>query len=107
MPKNVLDHLFKIEAEAAALTAGAQSEADRRIHDNEEKNRAAFEERIKNEIHIQELSLKKEKEEIDNRYQTALNNFHEEIKNVHADERSFCALLNEYLTGTNPVSPRK
>jgi len=106
MPKNVLDHLLKVEAEAAALVTDAQNEADRRIHDNEEKNRAVFEERLKEETHKQETSLKKEKEEINARYQTALDNFHEEIKSVNACEPRFCALLNEYLAERTAVSRR-
>ena len=107
MPNNVLDHLLKVEAEAAALVTDAQNEADRRIHENEEKNRAVFEERLKEETHIQELALKKEKEEISVSYQTALDDFREEIKSVNADERRFRALLNEYLTGHPSVSLRK
>jgi len=107
MPDNVLDHLLEVEAEAAALVAGAQSEADRRIHENEEKNRVVFEDRLKEEIHKQETALKKEKEEIKAGYQTALNDFREGIKNVSADEQRFCALLNEYLTGNPSVSLSK
>jgi len=103
--RSVLDHLLKVEAEAAALVSDAQNEADRRIRDNEEKNRALCEERLKEQIHIHELSFKEEKENIDRRYNEALDKFREELKNVNADESCFRALLNGYLgqTGLNPV----
>jgi len=103
--RSVLDHLLKVEAEAAALIRDAQDEADRRVHENEEKNRAAYEERLKAQIQIQELSLKEEKEKIDSRYKEALDEFREKIKNISADDNNFRALLNEYLrpAGLNPV----
>ena len=103
--RSVLDHLLKVEADAAALVSDAQNEADRRIHENEERNRAAYDKRLKEEILKQELSLAKEKENTGRLYKEALNKFHEEIKNINADEDSFRALLNEYLgqTGLDPV----
>jgi vacuolar-type H+-ATPase subunit H len=42
----VLDHLLKIEAEAAALVDEAQAEADTRITEAEKQNRAAYDKRF-------------------------------------------------------------
>ena len=94
---SVLDLLLKTEAEAAALVNDAQLEADRRIHDNEEKNRLSFDEKIKNEIQKQELNLKVEKEKINSLYENALNDYRNEIKNITSDENRFFDLLNKYL----------
>ena len=94
---SVLDLLLKVEAEAAALVNDAQAEADRRIHDNEEKKRIAFDERIKKEIQKQELSFKDEKEKINSLYENALEDYRNEIKNVTSDENRFCDLLNKYF----------
>ena len=105
MPGDVLDHLLKIEAEAADLVTNAQNEADRRTRENEEKNRAAYEEHFKAEIQKRELALKKEKEKINDQYHEALNKYHEEVLRVNTDERRFSALLNEYITrSTTPSS---
>jgi len=97
---SVLDILLKVEAEAAALVNDAQIEADRRIHDNEEKNRVFFDEQIKKEIQKQEVILNSEKEKINSAYENALKNYRDEIKNINADEDRFCVLLNKYFNHT-------
>ena len=94
---SVLDLLLKVEAEAAALVNDAQIEADRRVHDNEEKNRVTFDERIKKEIQKQESLLKNEKEKIISEYENALEDYRNEIKNITSDESRFRDLLNKYL----------
>ena len=95
--KSVLDLLLKAEAEAAALVNDAQIEADRRIHDNEEKNRVYFDDQIKKEIQKQELDLVNEKEKINILYENALEDYRDEIKNITSDENRFCDLLNKYF----------
>ena len=95
--KSTLDLLLQAEAEAAALVSDAQIEADRRMHDNEEKNRITFGDQIKKEIQKQELALKDEKEKIISGYENALKEYRNEIKNITSDENSFCNLLNKYF----------
>jgi F0F1-type ATP synthase membrane subunit b/b' len=97
--ENTLNHLLKVEAEAAALVKDAQAEADRRIHENEEKNRAAYEERFKAEAQMRELSLKKEKDRLRKQYQTALEEYRKEISGVNVDVQRFSNLLNEFIAG--------
>jgi len=92
-----LEHLLKIEAEAAALVSNAQTEIDRRIRENEEKNRIAFEEYYKAEILKQQELLKIEKDKVNSQYQKSLDDYREEISCINADERRFSALLNEYI----------
>ena len=95
--ENTLDHLLQIEAKAAALVNDAQAEADRRIHESEEKNRAAYEERYKAEAQVLEASLKKEKEKIKSEYQKALDEYRAEISGIKVSVDNFCALLNGCL----------
>jgi len=94
---NTLDHLLKVEAEAAALVSDAQTEADRRIHENEDRNRVAYEERLKAEAVSHRLSLEKEKDIIKNQYKAAFDAFKKKISNVNVNEESFFELFNQYL----------
>jgi len=94
---NTLDHLLQIEAQAAALVNDAQTEADRRIHENEEKNRAAYEEHFKAEIQTRETSLKKEKEKIREQYNKAIEDYRKEVSAINVNTGNFSALLNDYL----------
>jgi len=95
--ENTLDHLLQIEAKAAALVNDAQAEADRRIHESEEKNRAAYEERFRAEVQAKETSLKKEKEKIKARYDKELEDYRNEISGVNVNVQGFSSLLNDYL----------
>jgi len=80
------------------LVDDAQHEADRRVRENEEKNRIAFEDRIKIEIQTQESIFNNEKEKINNQYNQALREYRDEISTVTVDEERFSGLLNEYLS---------
>ena len=95
---NVLDHLLKVEAEASALVNDAQNEADKRIRENEEKNRIAFDEKIKLEIQTQESIFNSEKEKTNSQYYQALQEYRDEISKIIIDEERFSGLLNEYLS---------
>ena len=94
---NTLDHLLQIEARAAALVSDAQAEADRRIHDSEEKNREAYEERFRAEAQTLEASLRNEKERTREEYQKALEDYRKEIAGISINTDGFCALLNDCL----------
>ncbi|MCL2243155.1 MAG: hypothetical protein FWC03_01650 [Treponema sp.] len=94
---NTLDHLLKIEAEAAALVEDAQAEAERRIHEFEEKNRALFDELFRMEVEMREAFLKKEIEKAKIKYQQLLDDYKNEISRVSADEKHFASLFNEFL----------
>jgi len=97
--ENTLDHLLKIEAQAAALVNDAQAEADRRIHENEEKIRSAYEERFRVEAQAREASLKIEKEKLRKQYQNAIDEYRKEISGVKINVERFTSLLNEYIAG--------
>jgi len=94
---NTLDNLLQIEAKASSLVNDAQAEADRRIHDSEEKNHKAYEERYKVEVQKQEAALQKVKEKTKIQYQEELEKYREELSKVTVNTERFSALLNEYL----------
>ena len=97
---NTLEHLLKIEAEAAALVKDAQAEADRRIHENEEKKRKIYEERFKVEAQKHESALRKEKEKVKEQYQQMLEDYRNGISNAKTDVEKFSALFNKYVADT-------
>ena len=94
---SALDYLLKVEAEASAIVNETQEEADRRIRENEEKNRAVFDEQYKARFLKHQSDFKKAAEEIKIKYQTALDEYRVEISQIKADTREFANLLEEYL----------
>ena len=95
--QNTLDHLLQIETRASALVNEAQAEADRRMHENEEKNQAAYEERFSMEVQALEDTLEKEKIKINERYIKELEEYRKKIFEINAGIDGFSSLLNEYL----------
>ena len=94
---STLDHLLETEAAAAAIVEDAQKEADKRIHDNEEKNRAVFDERYKAEVRRHLSLLNEEIEKIKVQYKKTLDDHRNEISGLSAEKEEFCALLNKYI----------
>ena len=94
-----LEHLLKIEAEAAALVNSAQAEADRRIAESEKQNRAVYEERYQKETEKLETAFQEEKEKVKEHYQKELEAYREELSGLSANMDGFSALLNELLAG--------
>jgi len=97
MANGALEHLLTVEAQARSLVDEAQNETDILIRENEEKNREAYEERIKTEIKKHEANLEQEKEKIKNRYAQALDDYRRELSVLKSDEKKFSALLNECI----------
>jgi vacuolar-type H+-ATPase subunit H len=95
--ENTLDYLLKIEAQAAELIKDAQAEAERRIHDNGEKCRTAFEEHYRMESEARELLLKKETEELKIQFNQTLDDYQKEISGIKVNTECFSSLLNSYL----------
>ena len=94
---NTLDYLLQIETKAAAMVNDAQAEADRRIHESEGKNHAAFEERFKAEAHRLEISFQESRENTRKQYIKTLEEYQKEISGINVNVENFSALLNEYL----------
>ncbi|MDR2597633.1 MAG: hypothetical protein LBC76_09995 [Treponema sp.] len=96
---NTLDHLLEIEAKASALVNDAQEEAEKRIHESEIKNQAAYEERFKAEAQKLEDALIKEKERLRTQYKQTLEKYRNDISNININTDRFSSLLNKYIAG--------
>ncbi|AEF85127.1 hypothetical protein TREPR_1146 [Treponema primitia ZAS-2] len=78
--KSVLQHLLSVESQASVLVDDAQAEADRRVSENENENRARHEERFG-----------KEAAELNSRYE-------ETIRAAKEDYRKQLELYRESIT---------
>jgi vacuolar-type H+-ATPase subunit H len=95
----VLDHLLKIEQEAAALVNDAQAEADNRITEAEKQNRAAFDGRFREENEILEKGFLQSKEQARQRYREELEAYKAQISSVPVNNERFSALLDDLVLG--------
>jgi vacuolar-type H+-ATPase subunit H len=92
---NALEHLLKTEAKAVALVNDANEEAQRRICENEEKNRAEYEENKKTEIDKRRIMLENEKIKANEIYNKELDNYRDEISRVVVNKEKFYVLMNK------------
>jgi regulator of protease activity HflC (stomatin/prohibitin superfamily) len=95
----VLDHLLKIEAEAAALVNEAQAEADKRITEAEKQNRAAYDKRFVEENQRLEKGFLQSKELAREQFRKELETYKEKISSVHVDNDRFSSLLDSLVLG--------
>ena len=95
----VLDHLLKIESEAAALVKDAQTEADNRVTEAEKKNRAAFDKRYLEESQRLEQGFLQSKELAKQQYQKELETYKEKISSVKVNNDRFSNLLDSLVLG--------
>jgi F0F1-type ATP synthase membrane subunit b/b' len=100
--EEILGHLLKIEAEAAALVRDAQAEADRRVDEGEKQNRAAYDGRYRAEAARLEAEYQKEKEKVNDQYQKELEAYCEKLNAINADTGRFSASLEALLSGGTP-----
>jgi regulator of protease activity HflC (stomatin/prohibitin superfamily) len=92
----LLNHLLKVEAEAAALVDEAQAEADRRISDGEKQNRSRYEERYGRDAAAREAAYVREIEEAKEVYQKELETYRDSLCHIHTDKNAFSALMTEF-----------
>ena len=97
--KEVIDHLLKIESEAAALVNDAQAEADNRIMEAEKLSRAAYEKRFHEETERLEKEFLQSKELAQQQYRKELETYKEKISSVHVNNDRFSALLDSLVLG--------
>jgi len=95
----VLDHLLKIEAEAAALVNEAQAEADKRITEAEKQNRAAYDKRFVEENQRLEQGFLQTKELAKEQFKKELETYKEKISSVHVNNDRFSNLLDSLVLG--------
>jgi len=97
--KEVIDHLLKIESDAAALVNDAQAEADNRITEAEKQNRAAFDRRYVEENQRFEKEFLQLKELSRQEYQKELEIYKEKISSMHVNNDRFSNLLDSLVLG--------
>jgi vacuolar-type H+-ATPase subunit H len=95
----VLDHLLKIEQEAAALVNDAQAEADNRITEAEKQNRAAYDKRFREENERLEKEFLQSKELVRQQYKKELETYKEKNSSVHVNNDRFSAMLDSLVLG--------
>ena len=104
--RELLGHLLKIEAEAAALVDDAQAEADRRIAGGERQNRARYEERYGQEASALEAEYAKEIAAVRENYKGELDAYRDSLAAIKTDIDGFSALMNARL-GRGPRNREK
>jgi len=97
--KEVIDHLLKIESDAAALVNDAQAEADKRITEAEKQNRAAYDKRFREESERLEKSFLESKELARQDFNKELETYKDRISSVHVNNDRFSALLDSLVLG--------
>ena len=95
----VLDHLLKIEAEAAALVNEAQAEADKRITEAEKQNRTAYDKRFIEENQRLEKGFLQSKELAREQFNKELETYKEKISSIPVDNDRFSSLLDTLVLG--------
>jgi uncharacterized protein YecT (DUF1311 family) len=94
---NVLHHLLKIEAEAAALAEDARAEVDRRIAEGEKENRARYEERYRQETAKLEAAYEEQIAAIKKDHQKQLDGYRKSLDTMIVDAQAFSELVNKLL----------
>jgi hypothetical protein len=96
---NVLGHLLKIEADAAAMVDDAQAEADRRVAESEKSNRARYDEEYGREALRLDRLFEEELRHIRGDYQAQLEAYRGSLGSIPVDQGRFFALMDDLLSG--------
>jgi vacuolar-type H+-ATPase subunit H len=95
----VLAHLLKIEAEAAELVNAAKAEADKRLAEAEKENRAAYDERYREESEKLETLLHTSIELARQRCQEELEAYRQKISSINVDTDRFSDMMDRLVLG--------
>jgi hypothetical protein len=95
----LLEHLLKIESEAAVLVSDAQAEVDRRIAEAEQRNRALHEEEYGREAAEREAAYQKEVASVKSYYEEELDEYRQSLDLIVPDQGRFSALMTGLLEG--------
>jgi regulator of protease activity HflC (stomatin/prohibitin superfamily) len=95
--QDLLHHLLEVEAQAAALVEDAQSEADRRIVENEKQCRAAYDEAYTREAEELEKRYQQEYEAVKAEYQHRLAAYRESLGAMPVYGDNFSKLVESLL----------
>jgi regulator of protease activity HflC (stomatin/prohibitin superfamily) len=95
--ENVLGHLLKIEAEAAALVDDAQAEADRRVAESEKQNRSRYDDEYGKQAAELDRVFGEEVTRIRADYQSQLGAYRKSLDAIPVDQGRFSALMDQLL----------
>ncbi|MDR1971675.1 MAG: hypothetical protein LBQ46_07115 [Treponema sp.] len=102
---NVLGHLLKIEADAAAMVDDAQAEADRRVAESEKLNRARYDEEYGREAAELDRAFDEEIIRIRADYQAQLEAYRKTLDSISVDQGRFSALMDKFLASSGAAAP--
>jgi regulator of protease activity HflC (stomatin/prohibitin superfamily) len=95
--ENVLEHLLKIEAQAADLVSGAQAEADRRIAESEKQNRARYDAEYGRQVLALDTAYDETVVRIRAEYRGRLEQYRTSLDAIPVDQGRFSARVDELL----------
>jgi vacuolar-type H+-ATPase subunit H len=95
--EDVLRHLLLMEADAAALVEDAQTEADRRIAEGENRARARYDERYAAAAAKQEDRYQAELAGVNGEFQSRLEEYRQSLLSLALHGDDFNALVDELL----------
>jgi hypothetical protein len=94
---DVLAHLLKIEADAAAMVDDAQAEADRRVAESEKQNRALYDREYGRQAAELDKAFEEDLGRIRADYQAQLEAYRKSLDSIPADQGRFSALMDKLL----------
>jgi hypothetical protein len=94
---NVLQHLLKVEAEAASLAKDAAEEANKRLAEAEKQNRLLYDEQYAQKTAVLEAAYKADIAVVKDVYQKQLGDFYQKLDGIKTDFGNFSRLLESLL----------
>jgi F0F1-type ATP synthase membrane subunit b/b' len=106
-PENdtILQHLLSLETEASALVDGAQAEADKRVADGENENRARYDSSYAAEIARLEAEYGENIQAVRADYQKQLDEYREGLGKRPVDKGAFTALAGSFFSRLHSGGP--
>lgn len=95
--QDILRHLLQVEAEAASLVRDAQIEADRRVTENEQACRAAYDEQYSREAAELDVRFAGSEAQVREEYQARLAEYRAALGTIPADQGRFQGLMDRFL----------
>jgi F0F1-type ATP synthase membrane subunit b/b' len=96
---DVLTHLLKIEADAAAMVDDAQAEADRRVAEAEKQSRALYDREYGRQAAELDTAFEEGLRTIRADYQAQLEAYRKSLDSIPVDQGRFSALMDKLLAG--------
>jgi hypothetical protein len=94
---NILGHLLKIEADAAAMADDAQAEADRRVAESEKQNRVRYDSEYGKQVEELDRAFEEGAARIRADYQAQLEAYRESLNSIPVDQGRFSAMVDKFL----------